>query len=209
MTTTRDGTDPAAGTPAPASEPRPDGRAAEPLTPGLPQLVRLLGAVVAPTTLLTSLLFYFGWAHAYYFYDHFGVNSTLLGLTTRDYVQKAVDGLFIPMMVVACVGLLALWAHSLLRARLAEGPHPRLLRLVAAIAAVGLVLAVGGFWNVFAATRLQRYLYGTAAPLSLALGVLLLVYAVHSGARSPPGGGRPGRRGGGWRSGRPCSSWSG
>jgi hypothetical protein len=104
MTTTRDGTDPAAGTATPAPEPRPDEQAPEPLTSGLPQLVRLLGTVVAPTTLLTSLLFYFGWSHAYYFYDYFGVNSTLLGLTTRDYVQKAVDGLFIPMMVVAASG---------------------------------------------------------------------------------------------------------
>jgi len=117
MTTTRDGTDPVAGTAAPAPGPRPDDQAPEPLTSGLPQLMRLLSTVVAPTTLLTSLLFYFGWSHAYYFYDYFGVNSTLLGLTTRDYVQRAVDGLFIPMMVVAGVGLLALWTHSLLRAR--------------------------------------------------------------------------------------------
>jgi hypothetical protein len=192
VTAIRDGTQPAAGTPDPAPEPRPDEQAAEPLTSGLPQLARLLGTVVAPTTLLTSLLFYFGWSHAYYFYDYFGVNSTLLGLTTRDYVQRAVDGLFLPMMVVAGVGLLALWAHSLLRARLDEGPHRRLLRLVAAIAAVGLVLAVGGFWSVFVATRLRRYLYGTAAPLSLALGVLLLVYAVQvwrsvAGGRRVPG----------------------
>jgi hypothetical protein len=73
MTTTRDGTDPVAGTAAPAPGPRPDEQAAEPLTSGLPQLARLLGTVVAPTTLLTSLLFYFGWSHAYYFYDYFGV----------------------------------------------------------------------------------------------------------------------------------------
>jgi hypothetical protein len=152
--------------------------------------VNLLGTVVAPTTLLTSLLFYFGWSHAYYFYDYFGVNSTLLGLTTRDYVQKAVDGLFVPMMVVACAGLLALWAHSLLRARLAAGPHRHLRRLLAAVAAVGLALAAGGFWSVFAETALRRRLYGTAAPLSLALGVLLLVYAVHQW-RSLPGGRRP------------------
>jgi hypothetical protein len=122
MTTTREGTDPAAGTPAPTAEAPPEEQAPEPLTSGLPQLFHLLGTVVAPTTLLTLLLFYFGWAHAYYFYDYFGVNSTLLGLTTRDYVQRAADGLFIPMMAVACAGLLALWAHSLLRARLAQGP---------------------------------------------------------------------------------------
>jgi hypothetical protein len=153
--------------------------------------VNLLGTVVAPTTLLTSLLFYFGWSHAYYFYDYFGVNSTLLGLSTRDYVQKAVDGLFIPMLVLAGVGLLALWAHSLLRARLALGSRPYALRLIAGMAAVGLVLAIGGFWSVFAVTALRRWLYGTAAPLSLAFGVLLLLYTFHlwrsfaTGQRTP------------------------
>jgi hypothetical protein len=178
VATTREGTEPAAETPAPPGS-RADDQAAEPYSSGLPQLVKLLGTVVAPTTLLTSLLFYFGWSHAYYFYDYFGVNSTLLGLTTRDYVQKAVDGLFVPMMVLAAAGLLAFWIHSLLRARLALGPHPRALRLIAGMAAVGLVLAVGGFWSIFAVTLLRRYLYGTAAPLSLAFGVLLLVYTVH------------------------------
>ena len=178
MTTTRDGTDPVAGTAAPAPGPRPDDQAPEPLTSGLPQLVRLLGTVVAPTTLLTSLLFYFGWSHAYYFYDYFGVNSTLLGLTTRDYVQRAVDGLFLPMMVVAGVGLLALWARSLLRAR------PRGAASAAAAPGRrhrGRGPGPGGRW-------LLEHLRGHAAatlpvrhrrPLSLALGVLLLVYAVH------------------------------
>src|SRR6266545_5733561 len=110
-----------------ATAPRPNGasaRATEPPTAGLPQLTRILGTIVAPTTLLTSLLFYFGWSHAYWFFDYFGVNSTLLGLTTRDYVQRSLDGLFVPLTVVACAGLLALWGHTMLRARLAEGTRP-------------------------------------------------------------------------------------
>ena len=191
MTTATRGTKPAAGNPATAPKPRSDEQPPEPHPSGLPQLVNLLGTVVAPTTLLTSLLFYFGWSHAYYFYDYFGVNSTLLGLSTRDYVQKAVDGLFIPMLVLAGVGLLALWAHSLLRARLALGSRPYVLRLIAGMAAVGLVLAIGGFWSVFAVTALRRWLYGTAAPLSLAFGVLLLLYTFHlwrslaTGQRTP------------------------
>jgi hypothetical protein len=32
------------------------------------------------------------------------------------------------------------------------------------MAAVGLVLAIGGFWSVFAVTMLRSYLYGIAAP---------------------------------------------
>jgi hypothetical protein len=137
---------------------------------------------VAPTTLLTSVLFYFGWGHAYNFFDYFGVNSTVLGLTTQDYLMRSLDGLFVPMTVVACAALLVLWGHGLLRARLAAGSPPQVLRsLVPVMAIVGLALVVGGLWTVFRVeqTLLDPYLYGTASPICLALGVLLLTYAVH------------------------------
>jgi len=164
-----------------ATAPRPNGasaRATEPPTAGLPQLTRILGTIVAPTTLLTSLLFYFGWSHAYWFFDYFGVNSTLLGLTTRDYVQRSLDGLFVPLTVVACAGLLALWGHTMLRARLAEGTRPPVLRILVPVMAIGgLVLAVSGVTSIFVDTRLNRYL--AVAPMSLTFGVLLLVYAIH------------------------------
>jgi hypothetical protein len=144
---------------------------------------------VAPTTLLTSLLFYFGWSRAYWFYDYFGVHSTLLGLTTQDYVQQSLDGLFVPLMVAACAALVALWAHTLLRARLVAGASPRLLRvLLPALAGVGLVLAVGGLWSVVATTVLSQHL--AAAPISLAVGVVLLVYAAHLWRSTHPSGDR-------------------
>jgi hypothetical protein len=151
-----------------------------PSTSGLPQLTRILGAVVAPTTLLTSLLFYFGWSRAYWFYIYFGVNSTLLDLTTRDYVQISLDALFVPITVVAFAGLLVLWGHAMLRVRLSAGSEPRLLRVgIPAMAAAGAVLATAGLWSVFAPTWLDSYL--GVAPISLALGVVLLVYAGHLG----------------------------
>ena len=180
MTTIKAPTEPATGTSGPSAE-RPGDRAGEATLPpvsGLPQLTRILGSILAPTTLITSLLFYFGWSHAYWFFDYFGVNATLLGLTTRDYVQRSLDGLFVPMTVVACAGLLGLWGHAMLRARLAAGTEPGVLRmLVPAMAAAGAVLAAGGVWSVFAPTPLSGHL--VAAPLSLAFGVLLLVYALH------------------------------
>jgi hypothetical protein len=173
--------DPRPGQPPDPRRERPAGGAGEPdRSPfeGLPQLTRLLGTIVAPTTLLTALLFYFGFSHAYWYYDYFGVNATLLGLTTRDYVQKSLDGLFVPMLVVACAGLLLLWGHALVRARLGAGARPGVLRvLVPAVAATGLVLVATALVSVFVATPLSRRLVGT--PLALAAGVLLLVYAVH------------------------------
>lgn len=160
---------------------------------GISQLARLAAAVVAPTTLLTSLLFYFGWSRAYWFYDYFGVHSTLLGLTTQDYVQQSLDGLFVPLTVVACATLLALWGHTLLRWRLGAGASARLPRfLVPALAGAGLVLAVAGVWSVVGDTILDQHL--AVAPVSLAVGVVLLVYAAHlwrsTGTRAA-GGPRP------------------
>ena len=149
----------------------------------------VLGAIVAPT-LVTALLLYFGWLHAYYFFAYFGVNSTLLSLTTQDYLIRSRDGLFIPMIVIACVALLVLWGHTVLRARLAAGADPRALRILLPVTAgIGLVLTIAGVASVFVTTPLQRQL--AAAPVSLALGVLLLAYAVHL-RRSLPRGGTPG-----------------
>jgi hypothetical protein len=142
-----------------------------------PQLARILGAIVAPTTLLAALLYYFGWSHAYWFCNYFGVNSTVLGFTSTDYMMRSVDALFVPLIVAASAALLAVWCHALLRARLAAGSRPRALRvLVPAAAAVGGVLVLGGFLSVFTTTVLSEHL--VAAPLSLGFGVLLLVYTI-------------------------------
>lgn len=204
MTATDQDAQPAAGAPTAPAEPKPDrpggpaqaapaagGHGAAAPSSGLPQLARILGAVVAPTTLLTSLLLYFGRSHAYYFFDYFGVNWTLLGLTSQDYLLRSLDGLFVPMTVLACVALLVLWGHTALHSRLAAGSRPRALRvLLPVMGIIGLVLAVGGLWSIVEPTVLSRYL--VAAPLSLAVGVPLLGYTVHLW-RSLSAGPTPGR----------------
>jgi len=152
--------------------------AAEPASGLPPQLIKILGAIVAPTTLLTALLYYFGWSHAYWFCDYFGVNSTVLGFTSTDYVMRSVDALFVPLTVAASAALLAVWGHTALRARLAAGSRPRALRVLVPTAMVlGGLLVLGGFVSVFTTTVLSEHL--VAAPLSLGFGVLLLVYALH------------------------------
>jgi hypothetical protein len=158
---------------------------------GLPQLTKLLAGVVAPTTLLTALMFYFGWMHAYWFFDYFGVNSTLLGLTSVDFVMRSADALFVPMTVLACAVLLALWAQAALRARLAAGRRSALTRRLAPILiGTGALLTFAGLVSVFTPTPLDRRV--AAAPLCLGGGVLLLLYgvrlgrAVHAIERDPP-----------------------
>lgn len=183
MTTTRsDGASPAE-TPGVAAEgsqappvARASGTSVEPYISGLRQLTRAVGFVAAPTALFSSLFYYFGWNYAYYLYLYFGVDSSVLGLTTGDYLLFSADALLVPITVGAFVGLFALWGHSELRAHIEIGARPGLRRiLLLMMAGVGLALTTTGFVSVFTATILSRYL--TAAPLSLAGGLLLLGYA--------------------------------
>lgn len=155
---------------------------------GIPRLAKLVATVTGSTTAIAALLFYFGWSRAYYFYDYLGVDSSVLDLTTRDYIQLSVDGLFVPAMVAACVTLLVLWAHAALGSRLAR--RLRTPRLAVGIGAVGLLLVANGLSSVERATPLNRPL--GAAPLSLALGAVLVFYGLRLWRQvAAPSGGRP------------------
>ncbi|MCW2859774.1 MAG: hypothetical protein JWP48_1482 [Actinoallomurus sp.] len=141
-------------------------------------VTRMLGAIVAPSSMVTALLYFFGWSHAYWFFHYLGVDSSVLGFGAGDYLMRSIDTLYVPMTVTAAGGLVVLWGHALLRARLAAGARPRLLRvLIPAMAGTGLVLGAAGLWSVVTPTFLWADL--AVAPLCLVIGVSLLVYTLH------------------------------
>jgi len=150
---------------------------AEPTPPASPfagfsRLVRILGQFVAPTTLLTALLFYFGWAHVYWFFDYFGVDSSILAPSTREYVMRSVDALFIPLIAVAVVGLALMWGHLALPERIRSGPRSR-WQLIA-LTVIGILLLVNGLSRLVVVTPFNRGL--CVAPICIIVGVVLLWY---------------------------------
>jgi hypothetical protein len=151
---------------------------------GMPRSVKLLGTIVGSTTILTGLLFYFGWSQAYYFYDYLGVESSVLHLTTQDYVQNSVDGLFVPLLVIALLMLGAVWIiwSALQSPRVAGSPH--LGRYAAVAAGLGALLVLNGFSRIYVATPFNSSL--GLAPISLGLGVALFFFAVRLRRRGRP-----------------------
>ncbi|AGL15168.1 hypothetical protein L083_1658 [Actinoplanes sp. N902-109] len=130
--------------------------------------------------MVSGILFYFGWSRAYYFYDYFGVDSSLLGLTTRDYLQLSVDGLFVPLTVAAAVGLGVLVGWPALdRAR-----GSRVVRRF--VRAVGVLMVVNGLSAVVVRTPLNRPL--VVAPLCLAAGAVVVVLSVRAARAAVPVG---------------------
>lgn len=155
----------------------------------IPSSVRRLAALAGSTTVITGLLFYFGASQAYYFYDYLGVDSSTLSLTTRDYLQLSVDGLFVPILMIGVGGLLLLWAHVRFAPRLAQAREVRMVSIVLCV--VGVLLMLNAVSRVLVQTPLNRSL--AVAPLSLGIGAWLLFYGMRlqrqpvtaSGAASP------------------------
>jgi hypothetical protein len=163
----------------PASEASPPPSAAPEQAEVLPRLLKIVGAVVAPTTLLTGLLFYFGRLHITGFFRYFRVNFTVLDLTPSDYLIRSADGLFRPLAAVTVFGLCALLLNRLLVERLARGNGARIIRLL-----IPTLAALGGLLVGLAVADLLSegpliVGYPEAGGLGLAGGVLLLAYAIH------------------------------
>jgi len=129
--------------------PRPDTseQPAEPLaaiTSDSRRVLALIGAVVAPTTLVTAIAFYFGWRREQAFAGFFGVDPSTLGFSTTDYVLRSVDALFVPLVVVLLVLFAAVALRSLLAGHLARREFPPIVGLAGVGAlVVGILLAAG------------------------------------------------------------------
>ncbi|MCB7137318.1 hypothetical protein [Cellulosimicrobium marinum] len=141
----------------------------------IPRVARILTQVVAPATLITGLLYFFGRSHATYFLQHLGVDVTVLQLTTQDYLLRSQDGLLVPLLVVSVSVLAGLWVWSVVpdEVRRAVDGH----RQRTAVAVVGSVLVLCGVLRALGVVLLPEA-WSWVAPACLALGVVLLSTAV-------------------------------
>lgn len=156
--------------------------------------LRGVASLVAPTTLVTALLYYFGWARTSTQADVLGLNDSLLGLSSDDYLLRSIDPMYWPIFVgvLAALALLALHAALLSwlvpvvaadgsRAELDE-PRRRLLTRVCAVLAVAggaaLVLGILGA-NVATPTRAVSLW----SPPCLTASIVLLGYSLYLAAR--------------------------
>ena len=78
--------------------------------------------------LLTALLFQFGRLHSAGYFRHFGVNFTVLDLSTTDFLIVGADGLFVPAAGACVLALVLLWLHRLVLGRVRAGAYQRLFR---------------------------------------------------------------------------------
>lgn len=130
----------------------------------------VLAAVVAPTTLVTALAYYFAWRREEAFAGYFGIDPALLDLSTSEYVLRSVDALFVPITALLLVAFAALALRVLLAPRL-DSPYA-----APVVGAVGLVALLVGLALAVGHPVSSRWIHLQA--LGLGIGAVLLVYAL-------------------------------
>jgi hypothetical protein len=79
--------------------------------------VSFAAGIVTPVTLLTALLFYFGYVSARSQYAYFGIDVDTVGLSTQDYVMRSGQPLLVPLLVLTLVAVAGLLLHNAIQSR--------------------------------------------------------------------------------------------
>jgi hypothetical protein len=142
-------------------------------------VLQLISLVVAPTTLLTALLYYFGWLSTNRFSRHFGIDPSTLGFSTQDYLLRGIRPGFPSLIFLAAFGLLFVWIHRQTSEWIHFARHPKALRAIIHTSVIlGLALVfIGGvglaghplFWpNAL-----------VVGPLTFGLGIVWAAYGLY------------------------------
>jgi PknH-like protein len=146
------------------------------IAPTLQKWIGVVGLVVAPTTLVTALCYYFGYVSTRKSMAYLGIDSDAIGFTTNDYVTKSAGVLFVTVLtaLVLSTGLLALCAY--IRRLAKTEKHAGLLRAfgwtVVSVGAVCTIAGVAGVWHPAIWPHQMVWL----TPVALALGAGLITF---------------------------------
>ena len=145
---------------------------------GFEKWMGFLSSFVAPLTLVTALLFYFGYVSTREFFRYFGVDVDIIGLSSQEFVMRSPGALFIPVMVLTLLAVLAILGHRALRRWLVAQQRTIQRRVIGIVAWTGIAFVLAGLALAFVVPFLPGWTYGQLlTPLFLAIGAGLAAYA--------------------------------
>jgi hypothetical protein len=145
-------------------------------------------------SLITALLFYFGYAASRAQYRYFGIDVDTIGLSTQDFVMRSPQVLLAPLLGLLLIGLLVAVGHAAVRRRVtaaqAVGPEAqpearagaarslrRTERARRAVLATGFGLLLAGALLLVAYPLVGEWIaYALVTPLLMAAGAALAGY---------------------------------
>jgi hypothetical protein len=126
-----------------------------------------------PLTIATALMFYFGWARSNVQAQFMGLDVSLFGFSTQDYVLQSISTLYVPLLTIAALALGWLALHQRVSHALGRSSARPALRAAGGIAlAVGLLMATAAVLIAI----VDRTWAPLVLPLVLASGTAIAAY---------------------------------
>lgn len=137
--------------------------------------IGIVGLFVAPTTVITSVCFYFGYASTRKYFAYFGIDSEAIGFTSSEYALRSVSVLYGPVLILLLMWVLVLWGGAYLRHLAKTDQRTRLIRRLgwtaATLGGLCVLIAVGGI----VLPRVTRIGSPLIIAVTLGLGIVALV----------------------------------
>ncbi|ADB31479.1 hypothetical protein Kfla_2405 [Kribbella flavida DSM 17836] len=144
--------------------------------------VSFAAGIVAPVTLISALLFYFGYVSARSQYEYFGIDVDTIGLSTQDYVMRSPQPLLVPLLVLTLIAVAGLLLHNAIQ------PTATAVRRTRVVAVALLLVGVVALF-LYPAIGHVPY-YPLVVPLLIGLAAAALGYlsylSAHLADQRPP-----------------------
>ncbi|MHA7287999.1 hypothetical protein ACX80I_17150 [Arthrobacter sp. MDT3-44] len=125
---------------------------------------------------MSALLVYFGWVRSEVQAKRLGIDESILGMTTVEYMLRSVRPVLILLIVVALSGLLWTIADHWLETRvIRKGPDDAVFTWATRLLPAAIVLIPLGIWSVRGIWPAFAFV---SFPLALAAGLLLFLYSL-------------------------------
>jgi hypothetical protein len=147
-----------------------------------------LGAsVVAPITIISALLFYFGYVSSRAQYAYFGIDVDTIGLSTQDYVMRSPQPLLVPLLVLVMIAVALVALHLWVTAWLGRARPERARIMTHRALYIGLVILAAGITLIILYSVLADWpYYNLVTPIIVAVGAGLVAYSWRLVSRLPP-----------------------
>jgi hypothetical protein len=157
-----------------------DGDGGEREGSGLSRWLRAWAPAIAPVSILSALLFYFGYVSSRAQYEYFGLDVDTIGLGTQDYIMRSPQPLLVPLLLLTLLGAGGLLLHAVIHRRITNMGLPlhRIRRLISAAKVTGAVVLAAAIVLLFAYGLVREWAaYSLVTPLLVITGGGLAAYA--------------------------------
>ncbi|MDI6103984.1 hypothetical protein QLQ12_35880 [Actinoplanes sp. NEAU-A12] len=146
---------------------------------------------IAPISLISAVLFYFGYVSSRAQYEYFGVDVDAIGLGTQDYIMRSPQPLLVPILTLTLLGAGGLLLHLTMYRRISAALRARRQRRIRLVlragTCAGTLVLVTAVLLLFAYGALRDWApYGLVVPVLMIFGTGLIGYTWRLTDQLPP-----------------------